>query len=617
MMRYPPIPQRDPARAGSRWGHAVLCLLAVPAILASCANRPQVTEAAEQHVLAEPAPAVPADPPKHPLAYYHFLLGHQAELGKEAGQAIEEYLRALRRDPTSVFLKAKLASLYFGEGKVDDALRFADRVSETDGADSEVALLVAGVYAQAGKVEQALVMYDRAIQAGPENTDAHFSKGLLLVNLKRYEEAEAAFLRGIEFAQHNPIGYYYLGRIKMEQQDPAAAVGHYRRAVDLRPTFEPAQIALASAYEVQGDHDQAVAVYRRYLHEINPSSKEVRQRLVKLYLRKKDYTQALDLLGKTLEEDPQDLEALLRTSLIHGELKQYDRAIASLKQILAVRPGEVKIRDYLGLMYEESKKYEDAIETYRANLKLQPHYYDGRMHLGFLLYRLNRYDEAVPHLSEAVNLNPQKPDGFILLGLTHLQAERFEQALAAFQQGVRHNPSSPDLHFNLGTAYDKLDQFDEVVEAMNTALELDPEHADALNYLGYSYADRGINIEKALALTRRAVALKPNNGYYVDSLGWAFFKMGRLEDALKEIKRAATLVHDDPVIYEHLGEIYYKQDLIDQAIKAWQRSLQLDPGNEKLIERVRTRGLSIPPATDQFKQAIRHNGDDPGRPATP
>ncbi len=189
--------------------------------------------------------------------------------------------------------------------------------------------------------------------------------------------------------------------------------------------------------------------------------------------------------------------------------------------------------------------------------------------------------------------------------------------MTAFQEGVQHNPSNPDLHFNLGTAYDKLNRFDDVVQAMTTALELDPEHADALNYLGYSYADRGINIEQALALTQRAVALKPNNGYYIDSLGWAFFKMGRLEDALKEIKRAATLVHDDPVIYEHLGEIYYKQDAIDQAIRAWQRSLQLDPGNEKLIERARTRGLSIPPATDQFKQAIRHKDSDPARPVIP
>ncbi len=211
-----PQPHPHPLCPRFRWGHAILCLVAVPAILASCANRPQVTAAVEQGVQAETAPAFEMEPPKHPLAYYHFLLGHQAELGKEADQAIDEYLRALRRDPTSVFLKAKLASLYFAQGKTADALRFADRVSEAEGANSEIYLQVAGVYAQSGNVDQALIMYDRAIQADLENTDAHFSKGLLLLNLKRYEEAEAAFEHGIEFARNNPIGYYYLGRIKME-----------------------------------------------------------------------------------------------------------------------------------------------------------------------------------------------------------------------------------------------------------------------------------------------------------------------------------------------------------------------------------------------------------------
>ena len=180
------------------------------------------------------------------------------------------------------------------------------------------------------------------------------------------------------------------------------------------------------------------------------------------------------------------------------------------------------------------------------------------------------------------------------------------------------NPRNADLHYNLGTVYDKRDRFEDVVRAMKTVLQLDPHHADALNYLGYSYAERGIEIEEAVSLTKLAVSLKPNNGYYVDSLGWAFFKMGLLEEALAEIKRAVSLVDDDPVIFEHLGEIYLEQHHFEQAKEAWLQSFELDPSNAKLIERYRELGLGDPTQEARVQQAQRRIGQQSSAPhATP
>jgi Flp pilus assembly protein TadD len=150
-----------------------------------------------------------------------------------------------------------------------------------------------------------------------------------------------------------------------------------------------------------------------------------------------------------------------------------------------------------------------------------------------------------------------------------------------------------------------MDRFEDVVRVMEKTLQLDPKHADALNYLGYSYAERGIKIEEAVSLTQRAVALKPNNGYYVDSLGWAFFKKGEVAEALIEIKKAAALVGDDPVIYEHLGEIYLKQDHAAEAREAWLKSLELDPNNIKLMDRFREAGLGDPAREERIQQAKR------------
>ena len=141
----------------------------------------------------------------------------------------------------------------------------------------------------------------------------------------------------------------------------------------------PSRIALASVYESQQNTERAVEVYRTYLDEVDPRSHEIRQRLVKLYLRTKSYPEALALLEAGLADNPHDLDAQLRVALIYGELKQYPKAIARLERLLAAGPGEVKVRDYLGLMYEETERYEKALDAYEANVKVQPNYYDGRI----------------------------------------------------------------------------------------------------------------------------------------------------------------------------------------------------------------------------------------------
>jgi tetratricopeptide (TPR) repeat protein len=240
------------------------------------------------------------------------------------------------------------------------------------------------------------------------------------------------------------------------------------------------------------------------------------------------------------------------------------------------------------------KDYDRAIQMYQANVQIDHTFFDSILHLGFVSYRLKRNQEALSYLEQAVKLNPKRPEPYLLLGLTYFQMEEYQEAKARLEEGIHQDPSNAELHFNLGTTYDKLDLFDAVVREMEQTLELDPEHADALNYLGYSYADRGINGEQALSLTQRAVALKPHNGYYVDSLAWALYKMGRIEEALKTIQRAVSLVSDDPVIYEHLGEIFLMREEREKAREAWLHSLQLDSTNETLKKQFRDAGFGEP-----------------------
>ncbi|BCA54484.1 hypothetical protein W02_16240 [Nitrospira sp. KM1] len=554
------------------------------------------------------APAQKASPAQRPLdaaAAYHFMMGYQAELAQDTDRALKEYQAALKTDPTSQSVKARLAGLYFSLGDMSNALRFAEEASEGMGQDTTSLIQMAGIFSGAGQGDRAIALLNKAIEQDPATADAYFAKGLLLLNLKRIPEAEDAMRAGLERAPDSAIGHYHFGRVLLEASKQEEAMASFERSIVVNPSFEPGYLALVSVYESRQERDRAITVLKKYLQTINPQNRDIRHHLIRLYVESKDYNGAMTELDAILADDPSDLDAQLRVALIYGEQKEYPKAIDRLQQILKVRPAELKIRDYLGYLYEESKDTKKAIETYTFNVQLEPTFVDGHIHLGVLYYRLKQFPEAIEHLNRAIALNPKQPESHIVLGLTYLQKEQYEKSAEAFEEGIKNNPKSADLHFNLGTAYDKLNRFDDVVRSMEAAIKLDPHHADALNYLGYSYAERGVKIDQAISLTKQAVALKPENGYYVDSLGWAFFKSGLLSEALTEIKRAVALVGDDPVIYEHLGDIYAKQQKFHDAREAWLHALELDPANTKLMDRFREQGMSDPVSEDRIQQAKR------------
>jgi len=582
---------------------AGLVISLIPVLVWACAASPvQQGQASLAHEVSRP---VQASRPADASAVYHFMLGYQAELSQNTELALKEYETALKADPAAQSIKARLANLHFSLGDMPKALRYAEEVAEGPSQDTAILTQVARILASGGQSEKALSVLDRVIKQDPTAGEAYFSKGLLLMNLKRQSEAEQAMRAGVERSPDFAVGHYHLGRVLLESGKNQEAKASFERAIEANVSFEPAYMALASLHESQHEKDQAIGVLKKYLQTVNPKNREIRRQLVRLYVDAKQYQSAMRELEQLIEEDPSDLDSQLRLALLHGELKDYPKAIDLLTLILKARPAELKVRDYLGYIYEESKDTQKAIETYSLNVQLEPTFFEGHLHLGLLYYRLKKFPEATEHLGRAVGLNPKQPEAHIILGLAYLQQENYEKSVEAFQEGIRHNPRNADLQFNLGSAYDKLNKFDEVEQAMEAAIELDPHHADAMNYLGYSYAERGIKIEQALSLTKKAVALKPENGYYIDSLGWAFFKSGQLSDALREIKRAVTLVGDDPVIYEHLGDIYAKQQMMAEAREAWLHALELDPSNNKLMERFREQGLGDPAQEERIQQAKR------------
>ncbi len=562
-------------------------LWGIPLLVVSCGTAPQSTLQGQDAFMATRETS-------HPQAYYHFLRGSLAELNNDGAKALEEYQAGLAFDTDSIFLKFRIAKLHFSLAHMTEAVELARQIPVGKISPAAMFLELAKIFAGAGDTSQAVQVLREGERQYPQDERIYITHGTLLMNIKEFQMAEAVFHDLLVSVPGSAEAHYYLGIIALEAKTKLEAKEHFQEAIALNTSFERAYLKLVSVLEEEGDPQQAINILEKYLIEMNPHHREFRLRLIRLYISQHNTEKALGHLDHLLQENPDDLHAQVRKAQIYGEMGNFPAAIEELKAILRIRPNELRVRDFLGLLYEEMKDYDRAIQMYQANVQIDHTFFDSILHLGFVSYRLKRNQEALSYLEQAVKLNPKRPEPYLLLGLTYFQMEEYQEAKARLEEGIHQDPSNAELHFNLGTTYDKLDLFDAVVREMEQTLELDPEHADALNYLGYSYADRGINGEQALSLTQRAVALKPHNGYYVDSLAWALYKMGRIEEALKTIQRAVSLVSDDPVIYEHLGEIFLMREEREKAREAWLHSLQLDSTNEALKKQFRDAGFGEP-----------------------
>ncbi len=538
-----------------------------------------------------------------PESYLHAILGLQHEVERRAGSlakddrnALKEYLTALRHDPDALFLLKRVATLYSRLGNQKDALYYAEKAQRlSSDKNDELLILLGDIYFISGDREKGLAAYQESIQINAEQRDLYFKIAGIHAEQGNLDEAEEAVYHGIEVGPPVALPYYYLGMIALQKKEMSKGLDFFREALSLDPYFESAHMGIATIYERQKNLEAALNVYRHVVNRINPRNRQAVNRLLQLLVQKGTLDEAEALLTRLFREDPSNYELALQRVGLFVEKQDFPSAINALLPIVAAKPGETRLRVYLASLYEKNGALEAARTTYHDILEQSPSEYEVRLRLGSLyFYRLKNSDAALAQGEMAKKINPQRPEPYLFTGVILNDAERYAEAAKVFSEGIKKNPEMPDLYFHLGAAFDKLGRFDEMVSQMERAIELAPKHANALNYLGYTFADKGVRLNEAFDLVQRALNERPDDGYFIDSLAWVHYRQGNLEEARTLLEKAVDLVPLDPVIHEHLGEIYLKNEQIDLAKAAWERSLALNPENEELIVRFIEAGFGQP-----------------------
>jgi len=523
-------------------------------------------------------------------SYFYFLWGKTSENLKRYEEAQEAYEKALVCDKESEYIKRNLAILLIKMDRKEHAASVLEQIVGSDPLDTDNRILLAKVYSSLGRNDEAAAIYQELLEI-KEDHDTLLMLGTLYVQNKEYDKAQKILNRLIRLEGDSYLAHYSLARLYRQLQYYDKAAASYEKALELN-WFERLAYEVADFYEERQQYDKASIVYRRIIDD-GESSDLAKTRLVNLYLTLGENDKALELLRdlRTILPESHNVDITISRILLSQE--KYDEAIMILEDVLLTNPELTVVRYLLGMTYyrnNDNKRAEEQLKLIPAESNL---YEDSVLLRVRIATESDNYAAAIDLLQKQIaDAATRKPGFYILLASLYREHEEVELGLEVYELATGLYPLDIDLLYNYGIFLEKIGEQDSAMLKMQGVLALDPDNGAALNYIGYTWADNDVHLEKALEYIKRAVELMPDDGYVRDSLGWVHYKLGNIEQAIVELEKASEMVGNDPVIKEHLGDVYMQTEQFDKAQAAYEEAYKLY-GEEKKKESVNAKINSL------------------------
>jgi tetratricopeptide (TPR) repeat protein len=263
-----------------------------------------------------------------------------------------------------------------------------------------------------------------------------------------------------------------------------------------------------------------------------------------------------------------------------------EAAMIYLRLALYARPDLDVARALLGDMMEDAERWDAAVEAFQGIDEASPYKWSARIRIAWAMDSLGRTDEAIALLRQMSGERETNLTTLATLADLLRGHRRFAEAADVYTEAVQRidtpGPRHWSIYYARGIAFERSKQWDRAEGDLLKALELSPEQPLVMNYLGYSWVDQGIRLDEAVDMIQRAVDRRPSDGYVVDSLGWAYYRMGDYETAVKHLERATDLRPEDPIINDHLGDVYWKVGRYRESCFQWRHAISLEPDEEEI-----------------------------------
>lgn len=513
-------------------------------------------------------------------AAYHFMNGNMLYQSGDLPAAVHEYELALKFDQEAGYIMSRLGAVKLKLGKIDEAEILADRALTIAPKSYEALILEADILLQRGKTDAALVSFKKAIEIDAHDTRLIFRIGGMEARRGNNLSAEYIYQIGAKNHPYIPNIHYVLGMAQKINEHYEESEKSFKTALELKADDRKILTALAELYEIQGKTKEAADTYGKIV-QTNPNDLDARLKLVDLLAKSKQYDKAIQHLNKGRKFGLKEAEYRLGIALLSLERGDVKRAIREFEALRKEFPSSPHLTFYIAAAHYRLGNKKKSLLEY-SNVPVEsPLFADSTLRRALILEEMNRRDEGLVILEEGSRLNPKRTDIALVLVDLFRKAKEYDKALRVASLALNIEPENTSMLFAAGTIHGKKGNTGQASQMMEYIIKLDPKHALALNYLGYSLADQGENLERAKELILKALELRPGDPYIIDSLGWIHYKKGDYDKALANLRKASKLLPDDPTVIEHLGDVYSKKGNKKLALKHYRRALRLNPEDEQ------------------------------------
>jgi len=518
-------------------------------------------------------------------ALAHFVEGMSFEENGEMDKALAAYRKVLDVDPGQANLASRVAALLTRQDDFPEAIDVLKDAIKANPSAPGPLLQLAFIYTKyLRRTDQAIDYVNRAIALDPHNIDAYERLCEIALGAGDEKKALQSLDRAMEIKSDDPAFWARLGKLyasivfkpdRPPKPEEVARVNDiFKKAADRAGDDAAALKDVADYYASTQQIKEAIPLYLRLL-ELEPDDINAREKLATGFVLTNQREKAVEMLEAIIKEHPEKYQPY---DLLAGLLDDAARALEREKK-----------SDQAKAMFAK------AAANYEQSLIINPGRASPYLHLAeLLLGPLKQNERAVKVLSEARQHFPQTPEIVYYLGIAQREAKHFQEAVATFEEALHEAEAegteiaNARFYFDYGAAAEQAGLHDKAADLFRKSIAVDPANAaDAYNYLAYMWAEHDTHLDEAEQMIKLALQADPNNGAYIDTLGWLEFRQGKFDRALSDLLRAAQkLTREDPVVLEHVGDACAKLNKPAQALDAWQKAFNLDPQNKKLADKI-------------------------------
>lgn len=565
-------------------------LIGCSVLLTACAQTPQRADSAQ---VSEPVGSVASAPEQTAEAelvlpdveltdalLYEFLL---TEIASQRGHDLLAAKGSLdmakkTRDPR---LARRATQLAMESGDMQEAISAFKLWQEVEPGSPYAGRMLASIYLRGGKLDEAQQEFAKVLKEDGANAGHSFLQIYQMISAYPDHNAALQLVRKLaEPLPKLPEAHWSVAHMAYTVGDYSLALEEVRHAATLRPDWIM-EVSLEAQILQKTAPEQGLEVLSNYLKK-EPKSREMRLQYARALLEQKHYKQARDEFQRLADENPELPDLEFTIALISLQLNDLETAEKLLNEALSKGgKGQDTIHYYLGQLNEAKQKEDEAIVHYRQ-VQDGEYHFAAQVRTAFLLSKQGKLDEARAYLHQIGTVDNQQRVQLLLIEAQLLREENLnEDAYQVLQRGLEKLPNHLDLLYAAGMLADKLGKPDEFEQLMRKLIQIQPDHAQAYNALGYGLLERNIRIPEAVALVEKALALSPNDPAIMDSVGWGYYRSGKLEESEKLLRRAFSGSQDFEIAM-HLGEVLWMRGNKEEAEKIWRDSLKQNPGNAQL-----------------------------------